>query len=63
MVFYVNGKNMSGKNLIWVQKTLTVIIKIFERVSLYTNPGKTKAMVFTCTIIFVCVVRGMYKGH
>ena len=46
IVFYVEYGHVEGCNPIWVQKTLTAVLRMFERVLMLTNLGKTKPMVF-----------------
>ena len=45
--FYADAGIIAGKNLIWVQRTLSAMVKMLKRVGLQTKLGKTKAMVFT----------------
>ena len=51
IVFYADDSRMTGCNPIWVQKTLTEVVQMFERVGLQSNLRKTKVMV--CTLGFI----------
>ena len=51
IVFYAEDERIAGHNPIWVQKTLTAMVRMFDRVGLQKNLGKTKSMV--CTPGFV----------
>ena len=48
-------------NPIWVKKSLTALVLMFDRVGLQTNLGKTKAMVCTPGFIWVHKVESLYK--
>ena len=50
-----------GRNPIWVQTTLTLMLRIFERVILQTNLGKTKATVCTPFLIWGQQVESAHK--
>ena len=51
IVFYVDNVRIAGRNIIWVQTTLKVVARIFERVVLKKNLGRTKAI--GCTVGFI----------
>ena len=44
IVLYADNGHIAGYNPIWVQTMLTVVVRMFERVGLQTNLGKTKSM-------------------
>ena len=46
-VFYADNGRIAGRNPIWVQTKLTAVVRMFDRVELIQNLGKTKAMVCT----------------
>ena len=52
IVLYADDGCKVGRNPIWVQKNLTSVVRIFDRLILQTNLGKTKAMVFTLVFIW-----------
>ena len=45
MLFYADDTIITHWDPDWIQESLNVIIKIFERIGLRTNPSKTKAMI------------------
>ena len=45
IVLYADDDRIIGRNPIWVQRTLTTLVRMFESVVLHTNLGKTKSMV------------------
>ena len=47
IVLYEDDGRISGRNPLWVKTTLKAMVRVFERVGLQTNMGKTKAMVYT----------------
>ena len=47
LVFYEDDRRIAGRDLIWVQDALAVIVEAFRRVGLETNLEKTKEMVCT----------------
>ena len=47
IVLYVDDGHIVGRNPIWIQTTLTTVVRIFEIVGLQKNLCKTKAMVCT----------------
>ena len=47
IVFYVYNGRILGCNPIWVQTTLTAMVRIFKMLVLLKNIGKTKSMVCT----------------
>ena len=51
IVFYSDHVRISGRNPIWVQGTLTTLVRMFEWLWLYTNLGKTNYV--TCMTGFV----------
>ena len=44
ILFYADDGRITGRNPIWIQGMLTKILRIFERMGLYTNVGNTKCM-------------------
>ena len=57
-MFYANNGRIAGRNLIWVQDTLTTLARMFQRVGLYKNLGNTKAL--ACNPVFIWVQMGKY---
>ena len=51
ILFYVDDGRISGQELIWVQASLTKMVRIFERIGLQTNLNNTKAII--CTTGFI----------
>ena len=51
-VFYADNGGIMGRNPIWVQGTLTALVRMFGRDVLYTNLEKTKSR--TCNPGFIC---------
>ena len=51
IVFYKNNGRIAGRLPIWVQETLTTLVRMFERVGLHMNLGKINPM--TCTPGFI----------
>ena len=51
IIFSVFWELLRNPILIWVQKALTMVVRIFERVGLQKNLGKTKVMVCTPGLI------------
>ena len=51
IVLYVYNGRIPGCNPIWLQMTLKVVVRMFNRVGLNINPGNTKAM--DCTPGFI----------
>ena len=47
IVFYMNDGKIEGRKSIWVHTILIYTERMFERVVLKTNTGKTKSMVCT----------------
>ena len=60
-VLFADYGQIAGRNPIWVQTTLTAMLRRFERVGLQTNLGKTKATVCTLGFILVQQVAKTYK--
>ena len=52
IVFYADDDKIVGRNPIWVQMIMTYTVRMFERVELQTNLGKTKLMLFTLGLIW-----------
>ena len=52
IVFYADDDEIVGRNPIWVQMIMTDMVRMFERVELQTNLGKTKVMLFTLGLIW-----------
>ena len=50
--FYANYRRIARQDPIWVQVTLTTMVRMFERVGLQTNLDKTKAVIFTPEFIW-----------
>jgi hypothetical protein len=46
VAFFVDNGLVGSKDPIWLQGALDILVKLFESISLRTNPGKTKVM--TC---------------
>ena len=51
VMFYEKYVRIVGGNPIWVQSTLTTLVRMFEQVGLYNNLVKTKSMTFTTGFI------------
>ena len=51
IVLYADNSRIEVCNPIWVQTTLTVVVRIFDRVGLQKKIVKTKAMVFNPVFI------------
>ena len=49
--FYADDGRIAGRNLVWLQKTLTAMVRVFDMVGLQTKLGNTKAMI--CTLGFI----------
>ena len=47
LVFYKDDGRILGRDHIWAQDSLTVIVAMFRRVGLDTNLENTKSLVFT----------------
>ena len=52
IAFYENDSHIADHNPIWAQTKLEEVVRIFERVVLKKNLGKTKAMVCTPGLIW-----------
>ena len=50
--FYAYDGRIVGRNTIWMQTALTVMVRMFERVGLQKNLIKTKAMVYKLGFIW-----------
>ena len=44
IVFYLDDGRIAGHKPIWVQTTLTSVVRMFKRVGMQTNLGNTKSM-------------------
>ena len=58
---YADDGQIARRNLIWVQTTLTEMVRMFERVGLQKNLGKTKAIVCTPGLVLVQQGAAAYK--
>ena len=47
IVFYAYYSRKEGRNPIWVQMTLTLVVSVFDMMGLLKNIGDTKSMVCT----------------
>ena len=47
IVFYAYYSRKEGRNPIWVQMTLTLVVSVFDMMGLLKNIGETKSMVCT----------------
>jgi hypothetical protein len=45
VVFYVDDGLIASRDPVWLQESFNVLIGLFERIGLFTNATKTKAMV------------------
>ena len=61
IMFYSDGGRIVGGNPVWVQRTLTTIVRVSEQVGMYTNLGKTKDMTCTHRFIWGGVGKKSYK--
>ena len=61
IVFYADDGHIAGHKPIWVQTTLTEVFRIFERMVLQKNLGKTKSMVLTLVFVWGKHVAAAYK--
>ena len=61
IVFYAEDSRITGRNTIWVQNTLIVIVHIFERLDLQKNLRKTNMMVRTPGFILGQKCEAVYK--
>ena len=52
ILFYADVRSITGHNSIWVQTTLITVVRMFERVGLQMNLGKTKSIVFIPSFIW-----------
>ena len=57
IILYADYGCIVGSNHIWVQKTITAVVRMFKRVGLLSNFGKTKVMV--CTPGFIWGQQGI----
>ena len=55
--FYADDGHISGQYSIWVQTTRTAMIRIFKRIGLQTNLGRTKSII--CTPGFIWGKQGV----
>ena len=53
IVLYADDAHIAGRKPIWIQTTLTAMVRMFDRVGLQTNLGNNKAMVFTPGFVLV----------
>ena len=60
IILYADDSDIAGCNPIWVQTTLAAVVRMFDRLVLLKNIGKTKKMV--CTPSFIWVQQGT-KNH
>ena len=51
LIFYANGGKIAGRDHLWVQDAISVMVAIFRRMGLETNLENTKTMV--CTPWFI----------
>ena len=51
MVFYADNNRIVGRKHIWIQTTLTAVVRMFERARLKNNPSQNKS-VFLTTCLF-----------
>ena len=61
IILYSNDVQIAGLNSNWVQKTLTAVVRMFERVGLQTNPRKANEMVCTPDLIWGQKIEAAYN--
>ena len=61
--FHADDGQIEGRNQIWIQKSLTAMVRMFERVDLQTNLSKTKTMVCRPGFGWGQQVIDAYKGR
>ena len=61
IVLYADDCRIVGRNPIWLQKTLMVMVKTFEILGLKTNLGETKEIMCTTVFIWGKLVVAVYK--
>ena len=61
IVFYLDDGRIAGHKPIWVQTTLTSVVRMFKRVGMQTNLGNTKSMVWTPGFIWGQQMTVVYK--
>ena len=59
--FYVYYGCIAGRNPIWLMKTLVVVVRIFDRIGLYTILVKTNMLVCTPDFIWCKQVEVVYN--
>ena len=57
----MDGSCIAIRNPIWVQKTLTALIRMFKSLGMQTNLGKTKEIVLTPSLIWGKLGLAEYK--
>jgi hypothetical protein len=55
VAFYVDAGLIASRDPVWLQESFDVLIRLFERIGLFTNAAKTKAM--------VCIPGLIQKGY
>ena len=45
VAFYVNDELIASWDPVWLQESFDILIRLFERIGLFTNLSKTKVMV------------------
>ena len=63
IIVYEDHIHIVGRNPIWVQTTLMVVIRMFVSVGLITNIGNTKAMVSTPGFVWIQQGTVAYKSR
>ena len=61
IILYSEDVQIAGLNPNWVQKTLMAVVRMFERVGLKKNPGKSEEMVCTPGFIWGLRIEESYK--
>ena len=61
--FYADDGKIDGRNPIWINPTLTAMVRMFKRVGFQTNLGKTKEMICTPGFIWVQQGAAAYKSQ
>ena len=60
IVFYTENGRVFGRNPIWVQMTMTDMVRMFDRVGIQINLGKTKVMLCTSGLIWGYLGTALY---
>jgi hypothetical protein len=60
VVFFVDDRPVRSRDPIWLQSALNVLVTLFERIGLRTNPDKTKIMMFVPGNIQVSHTKAAY---